>query len=79
MLAGEKTPRGWQSGKGKSFDAYDAKALALQLLEAAGAPVANLMVMGEAGGQFHQNAGAGEVGREAELALEDQVTKLIAN
>ncbi len=46
VLASEKTPRGWQSGKAKSFDAYDAKALALQLLEAAGAPVANLMVMG---------------------------------
>ena len=58
VLAGEKTPRGWQSGKGKSFDAYDAKALAMQLLEAAGAPVANLMVMGEAGAQFHPGQSA---------------------
>lgn len=58
VLAGEKTPKGWQSGKAKSFDAYDAKALALQLLEAAGAPVANLMVMGEAGGQFHPGQSA---------------------
>jgi len=58
VLAGEKTPRGWQSGKAKSFDAYDAKALALQLLEAAGAPVANLMVMGEAGAQFHPGQSA---------------------
>lgn len=58
VLAGEKTPRGWQSGKAKSFDAYDAKALALQLLEAAGAPVANLMVMGEAGPQFHPGQSA---------------------
>jgi phenylalanyl-tRNA synthetase beta chain len=58
VLAGEKTPRGWQSGKTKPFDAYDAKALALQLLEAAGAPVANLMVMGEAGGQFHPGQSA---------------------
>jgi len=58
VLAGEKTPRGWQSGKAKAFDAYDAKALALQLLEAAGAPVGNLMVMGDAGGQFHPGQSA---------------------
>lgn len=58
VLAGEKTPRGWQSGKAKSFDAFDAKALAFQLLEAAGAPVGNLMVMGEAGAQFHPGQSA---------------------
>lgn len=58
VLAGEKTQRGWQSGKAKPFDAFDAKALALQLLEAAGAPVANLMVMGEAGPQFHPGQSA---------------------
>ena len=58
VLAGEKTQRGWQSGKAKPFDAYDAKALALQLLEAAGAPVGNLMVMGEAGSQFHPGQSA---------------------
>ncbi len=58
VLAGEKTARGWQSGKAKPFDAYDAKALALQLLEASGAPVANLMVMGEAGPQFHPGQSA---------------------
>lgn len=58
VLAGEKTPRGWQSGKAKPFDAYDTKALALQLLEAAGAPVGNLMVMGDAGPQFHPGQSA---------------------
>jgi phenylalanyl-tRNA synthetase beta chain len=58
VLAGEKTPRSWQAGKAKGFDAYDAKALALELLEAAGAPVANLMVMGEAGPQFHPGQSA---------------------
>ncbi len=58
VLAGEKVPRGWASGKPKPFDAYDAKALALELLEAAGAPVANLMVMGEAGVQFHPGQSA---------------------
>ncbi|MFN3991032.1 MAG: phenylalanine--tRNA ligase subunit beta [Erythrobacter sp.] len=58
VLAGEKTPRGWASGKAQGFDAYDAKALALALLETAGAPVANLMVMGEAGDQFHPGQSA---------------------
>jgi phenylalanyl-tRNA synthetase beta chain len=58
VLAGEKTQRGWASGKAKPFDAYDAKALAMQLLEAAGAPTGNLMVMGEAGPQFHPGQSA---------------------
>ena len=58
VLAGEKTARGWQAGKATAFDAFDAKALALSLLEAAGAPVANLMVMGEAGSQFHPGQSA---------------------
>ncbi|WP_379923142.1 phenylalanine--tRNA ligase subunit beta [Erythrobacter sp. R86502] len=58
VLAGEKTPRGWQGGKAQGFDAFDAKALALQLLEAAGAPVANLMVMSDAGPQFHPGQSA---------------------
>ena len=53
VLAGDKTPRGWAQGKARTFDAYDAKAEALALLEAAGAPVANVMVLGEAGPQFH--------------------------
>ncbi|MDP2130130.1 MAG: phenylalanine--tRNA ligase subunit beta [Erythrobacter sp.] len=62
VLAGEKTPRGWKTGKAQSFDAFDAKALALELLEAAGAPVANLMVMGPdslgPGPQFHPGQSA---------------------
>ncbi|WP_284123752.1 phenylalanine--tRNA ligase subunit beta [Parerythrobacter aestuarii] len=53
VLAGEKTPRGWSVGKSQRFDAYDAKGVAESLLKAAGAPVDKLMVMGEAGGQFH--------------------------
>lgn len=58
VLAGEKTPRGWASGKAQSFDAYDAKAEALALLAAAGAPVENLQVMQEAGPQFHPGQSA---------------------
>ena len=58
VLAGEKTPRGWASGKAVPFDAYDAKAEALALLAQAGAPIDNLMVMGEAGAQFHPGQSA---------------------
>ncbi|MEL6530195.1 MAG: phenylalanine--tRNA ligase subunit beta [Pseudomonadota bacterium] len=57
VLAGEKVQRGWASGKATHFDAFDAKALALSLLEAAGAPAAKLMVMEPVvdgdGTQFH--------------------------
>ena len=53
VLSGERTARGWANGKGQAFDAFDAKAEALALLEAAGAPVENLQVFGEAGGHFH--------------------------
>ena len=58
VLAGEKTPRGWASGKAAPFDAFDAKAEALALLAEAGAPVDNLQVMGEAGAQFHPGQSA---------------------
>lgn len=53
VLAGDKTPRGWATGKAQAFDAFDAKAEALALLAEAGAPVDNLQIMGEAGAQFH--------------------------
>ena len=53
VFAGDKTPRGWATGKAQGFDAYDAKGEALALLAAAGAPADNLMVFGEAGPQFH--------------------------
>jgi phenylalanyl-tRNA synthetase beta chain len=53
VLAGARTARGWATGKAQSFDAFDAKAEALALLEAAGAPVENLQVMGEAGAHYH--------------------------
>ena len=58
VLAGEKAPRGWATGKAQSFDAFDAKAEALALLAEAGAPVDNLQVMGEAGPQFHPGQSA---------------------
>jgi phenylalanyl-tRNA synthetase beta chain len=58
LLAGARTPRGWQGGKAQAFTAFDAKAEALALLEAAGAPVANLQVMGEAGDVWHPGQSA---------------------
>jgi phenylalanyl-tRNA synthetase beta chain len=58
VLAGEKTPRGWATGKASLFDAFDAKAEALALLAEAGAPVDSLQVAGEAGAQFHPGQSA---------------------
>jgi phenylalanyl-tRNA synthetase beta chain len=58
LLAGARTPRGWQGGKAQLFTAFNAKAEALALLEAAGAPVANLQVMGEAGDVWHPGQSA---------------------
>ncbi len=58
VLAGERTRRGWASGKAATFDAFDAKAEALGLLAEAGAPVDKLQVMGEAGEQFHPGQSA---------------------
>lgn len=58
MLTGDRQPRGWASGKAQPFTAYDAKAEAIALLEAAGAPVSNLQVMGEAGEAWHPGQSA---------------------
>ncbi len=69
VLAGERTPRSWAHGKARSFDAFDAKAEALALLEAAGAPIDNLQVMGEAGAHYHPGqSGTLRLGPKAVLA-----------
>ena len=62
ILTGERRARGWQSGKAQAFDAFDAKAEALALLDAAGAPVDNLQVFPDAGPTWHP-------GRSATLRL----------
>jgi phenylalanyl-tRNA synthetase beta chain len=62
LLAGERGARSWQAGKARPFDAFDAKAEALTLLEAAGAPVDNLQVFPDAGPNWHP-------GRSATLRL----------
>lgn len=58
VLAGDKASRNWQAGKAASFDAFDAKAEALALLAAAGAPVDNLQSFGEAGDHYHPGQSA---------------------
>ncbi|WP_309621665.1 phenylalanine--tRNA ligase subunit beta [Novosphingobium sp.] len=58
VLAGDKAPRQWHSGKAQAFDAFDAKAMCLELLREAGAPVDNLMVMGDAGNVYHPGQSA---------------------
>ncbi len=58
VLAGERSARGWSSGKAEAFDAFDAKAEAMALLAEAGAPAEKLQVMGEAGPQFHPGQSA---------------------
>ncbi|WP_375195485.1 phenylalanine--tRNA ligase subunit beta [Sphingobium sp.] len=53
VLAGEKVPRGWQTGKAQAFSAFDAKGEVIALLAAAGAPVANLQSFGDASAAYH--------------------------
>jgi len=62
LLAGDRHGRDWRAGKARPFDAFDAKAEVLALLEAAGAPVANLQVFPDAGPTWHP-------GRSAKLGL----------
>lgn len=53
VLAGERTPRDWQTGAATAFDGLDAKAEALAGLAAAGVPVERLMVLPPADGWYH--------------------------
>ncbi|MBA3837886.1 MAG: phenylalanine--tRNA ligase subunit beta, partial [Zymomonas sp.] len=53
VLAGNKAPRNWQSGKAQAFDAFDAKAEALALLAEAGVPTDSLQVFAGAGDAWH--------------------------
>ncbi len=58
VLAGDKAPRGWATGKAAKFDAFDAKAEVLALLAAAGVAIDGLMVLGEAGEHYHPGQSA---------------------
>ena len=62
LLAGNRAARSWQSGHAQPFSPFDAKAEALALLEAAGAPTGNLQIFPDAGPVWHP-------GRSATLRL----------
>ncbi|HEY5720720.1 MAG TPA: phenylalanine--tRNA ligase subunit beta [Allosphingosinicella sp.] len=62
VLAGDRDSRHWRTGKARGFDAHDAKAEALAILAAAGAPVDNLQALDGAAGVYHP-------GRSARLCL----------
>ncbi len=53
VLAGPRGPRHWRDASSRSPDAHDAKAEALAILAAAGAPVGNLQVLGDASPVYH--------------------------
>ena len=62
VLAGPKGSRHWRQAMTGGVDAFDAKAEALAILAAAGAPVDNLQVLGDAAGVYHP-------GRSGRLSL----------
>jgi phenylalanyl-tRNA synthetase beta chain len=70
ILSGDRVPRDWRTGKAESFDAYDAKAEAVALLAAAGAPVDRLQLFeAVAAGVYHPGrSGTLRLGRKTVLA-----------
>jgi len=62
LIAGEAQGRDWRTGKARGADAFDAKAEALSVLAAAGAPVERLQLVGPGGETWHP-------GRSGQLGL----------
>ncbi len=62
LIAGEEQGRDWRAGKARGADAYDAKAEALAILDAAGVPVDRLQLVGPGGDTWHP-------GRSGQLGL----------
>jgi phenylalanyl-tRNA synthetase beta chain len=62
LIAGEAQGRGWRGGKARAADAFDAKAEAIAILAAAGAPVDRLQLVGPGGDTWHP-------GRSGQLGL----------
>jgi phenylalanyl-tRNA synthetase beta chain len=62
LIAGDLSPRDWRTGKARAADAFDAKAEALAILAAAGAPVDRLQLIGAGGETWHP-------GRSGQLGL----------
>ena len=69
VLAGDRDPRQWHSGKAQPFGPFDAKAACLELLRVAGAPVESLQISDDAGSQYHPGQSATvRLGPKAQLA-----------
>ena len=66
LIAGEAQPRDWRAGRARPADAYDAKAEAVALLEAAGAPAKRLQLIGPGDSTWHP-------GRSGRLGLSPKV------
>jgi phenylalanyl-tRNA synthetase beta chain len=62
LIAGEAQGRDWRSGKARAADAFDAKAEAVAILAAAGAPADRLQLVGAGGETWHP-------GRSGQLGL----------
>ena len=62
ILVGDRSARNWRSGRSEGVDAFDAKAEAMAILAAAGAPVDNLQALAPGSGVYHP-------GRSARLSL----------
>jgi phenylalanyl-tRNA synthetase beta chain len=62
LIAGEAQGRDWRTGRARGADAFDAKAEALGVLAAAGAPVDRLQLIGPGGETWHP-------GRSGQLGL----------
>jgi phenylalanyl-tRNA synthetase beta chain len=62
VLAGDRAPRHWSTGKARGFGAHDARAEVTAILVAAGAPVDNLQALDGASPVYHP-------GRSARLCL----------
>jgi phenylalanyl-tRNA synthetase beta chain len=62
LIAGEAQGRDWRSGKARAADAFDAKAEAVAILAAAGAPVDRLQLIGPGDETWHP-------GRSGQLGL----------
>lgn len=78
LLAGEASPRDWQAGKARAFDAFAMKAEVLALLGEAGAPAANLQSSAGAGPVFHPGRSATLRLGKAELARFGEIHPALA-
>jgi len=68
LIAGEAEGRSWRAGKARLADAYDAKAEAIAILAAAGAPVERLQLVGPGGDTWHPGR-SGQLGLGPKLIL----------